>query len=148
MTELVFAGVAAVFALGYAVMLAFKTLSASAGEEAAQEIARAIQEGSVAFLTRMYRRVALVAVVLTFAIAISPLGIPAAVAFVVGAIASAVTGISGMYIAVRTNVRVAHAAGKGLPEAFSLAYKGGAVTGFAVVGLALMVLVFIATDPS
>lgn len=144
MTELTFAGVAAVFSLGYAVMLAFKTLAAPAGDEKAQEIAGAIQEGSVAFLTSQYRKVAIVAVALTLVIALSPLGMPAAIAFLVGAIASAVAGIAGMYIAVRANVRVADAAGKGLPKAFSLAFKGGAVTGFAVVGLALISLVFIA----
>ena len=144
MTELTFAGVAAVFSLGYAVMLAFKTLAAPAGDEKAQEIAGAIQEGSVAFLTSQYRKVAVVAIALTLLIALSPLGMPAAIAFLVGAVASAVAGIAGMYIAVRANVRVADAAGKGLPKAFSLAFKGGAVTGFAVVGLALISLVFIA----
>jgi len=145
MSPLILAGVAAAISIGYAVALAFRTLSASAGSEDAQQIAAAIQEGSVAFLTRQYRKVSIVAAILTLIIGASPLGWPAAFGFITGAVASAVAGVAGMYIAVRANVRVAHAAGSGLPAAFSLAYRGGAVTGFAVVGLALAAIVFIAS---
>lgn len=143
MSDLVLIIVAAAISLGYAVALAFRTLSASPGEEKAQEIARAIQEGSVAFLTRQYRKIATVAVVLAAVMTITPLGVSAAVSFLIGATASGLAGIAGMYIAVRANVRVANAAGKGLPQAFALAYKGGAVTGFAVTGLALASLALI-----
>lgn len=143
--ELTLIGVAAAFSIAYAVGLAFKTLSAPAGGDKAQEIAGAIQEGSVAFLTQQYKKIGIVAGILTIVIGISPLGFSAAVGFLVGAVASGAAGIAGMYIAVRANVRVAEAAASGLKPAFSLAYKGGAVTGFAVTGLALLSLVFIAS---
>ncbi|OGZ60665.1 MAG: sodium-translocating pyrophosphatase [Candidatus Spechtbacteria bacterium RIFCSPLOWO2_01_FULL_43_12] len=135
--------IAAVFSLFYAGILASRVLSAPKGSDKMQSIAKAIQEGSSAFLTKQYKTVAIVAVFLAFAIAVSPLGINAAIAFVVGATASALAGVFGMLIAVRANVRVADAAHKGLSPAFELAFKGGAVTGFAVVGLALLSLVFI-----
>ncbi|MCH7605094.1 sodium-translocating pyrophosphatase, partial [Patescibacteria group bacterium] len=62
------------------------------------------------------------------------------IGFLVGAIASALAGFLGMMVAVRANVRVAEGAKTGFKSAFSLAYKGGAVTGFFVVGLALLVV--------
>ena len=124
--------IAAVFSLFYAGILASRVLSAPKGSDKMQSIAKAIQEGSSAFLTKQYKTVAIVAVFLAFAIAVSPLGINAAIAFVVGATASALAGVFGMLIAVRANVRVADAAHKGLSPAFELAFKGGAVTGFLV----------------
>ena len=135
--------IAAVFSLFYSGILASRVLSASKGSDAMQSIAKAIQEGSSAFLTKQYKTVFVVAAFLAFAIAVSPLGINAAIAFIIGATASALAGIFGMLIAVRANVRVADAAHKGLSPAFELAFKGGAVTGFAVVGLALLSLVLI-----
>ena len=128
----------------YAAFLALRILKEKTGTERMQEIAKAIQEGSVAFLTRQYRAVSIVALILTVGIWFSPLGMGAAVGFLVGAIASALAGIFGMLIAVRANVRVAHKASSGLSGAFNLAFKGGAVTGFAVVGLALASIVLIA----
>ncbi|MEX2144858.1 MAG: sodium-translocating pyrophosphatase [Candidatus Spechtbacterales bacterium] len=134
---------ASAFSLFYAGALASKVLSESKGSDAMQSIAKAIQEGSSAFLTKQYKTVAVVAVFLAIAIAVSPLGISAAIAFVIGATASALAGVFGMLIAVRANVRVAHSASRGLSPAFELAFKGGAVTGFAVVGLALFSLALI-----
>ncbi|MDX1535174.1 MAG: sodium-translocating pyrophosphatase [Candidatus Spechtbacterales bacterium] len=135
---------AAFASLGYAAILASKILSSSAGTEKMQEIAKAIQEGSAAFLSRQYQAVSVVALVLAIGIALAPpLGFEAAIGFLVGAIASALAGVFGMLIAVRANVRVADKASKGLAPAFNLAFRGGAVTGFAVVGLALISIVSI-----
>ena len=106
------------------------------GSEKMREIASAIQVGAAAYLQRQYMVVAVVAVAMGVFIYFL-LGQNSAVGFLVGAFLSALAGFIGMSVAVRANVRVAEEAKHGLREAFSLAYKGGAVTGFFVVGLAL-----------
>ena len=120
----------------YGLFLIVNVLKASAGDERMQEIAKAIQEGAGAYLKRQYLVVVGVALVLAAAIYFGLSG-STAVGFLIGAFLSALAGFIGMSVSVRANVRVAEAAKSGLAPAFNLAYKGGAVTGFVVVGLAL-----------
>ncbi len=101
------------------------------------EIADAISAGASAFLKRQYIVVLLIGVVI-LAILYFTFGLLTATGFGIGAIFSAVAGIVGMSIAVRSNIRTAQAAKSGLSKAFSLAFSGGAVTGFMVCGLALI----------
>jgi len=126
----------AVAATLYGIILSFLILRLPTGNDKMREIATAIQEGAVAYLTRQYMVVALVALVVAALIYafISP---NSAVGFIVGALFSAIAGLVGMLIAVRANIRCAEGARKGLATAFDIAFKGGAVTGFLVVGLAL-----------
>ncbi len=131
---IIWAGVVA--ALLYGLWLIVDIMRQGAGDERMQEIASAIQEGAAAYLKRQYLVVAAVAIILA-AILYYVLGQNTAVGFLIGAVLSALAGFIGMSVAVRTNVRVAEAAKEGLSRAFLLAYKGGAVTGFLVVGLAL-----------
>lgn len=130
---------AGIVSIVYAGFLAWLVLRAPKGDSAMQEIAKAIQEGALAFLKRQYQTITIVAlaiaIVLWFVFGDNPW---IAVGFLTGAVASAAAGILGMVVAVRANVRVAQASKTGLSEAFSLAFKGGAVTGFFVVGLALL----------
>ena len=130
---------ASLAAIGYAAFLAWQVLKAPKGDEKMQEISKAIQEGASAYLKRQYRTVAIVAVPIFFVLLFLFSGNPwVSIGFLVGAVTSALAGFLGMMVAVRANVRVAEGAKTGFKSAFSLAYKGGAVTGFFVVGLALL----------
>ena len=104
-----------------------------------REIQRAIQEGASAYLTRQNKTVFWVGLAAVLVLWYW-LGPTLATGFVVGAVASAFAGYIGMMVAVRANVRVTEEAKHGLARAFGLAFKGGAVTGFFVVGLALLSL--------
>lgn len=123
-------------ALFYGLILSLWILRLPSGDEKMKEIAAAIQEGASAYLFRQYTVVGIVAVALA-ALLFFAFGVFSAIGFLIGAIFSALAGFIGMNVAVRANVRCAEAAKKGLSEAFNVAYRGGAVTGFLVVGLAL-----------
>ena len=101
-------------------------------------IQKAIQEGASAYLKRQNRTVFFVEIAVL--ILWKWLGFSIAAGFVVGAVSSALAGYIGMMVAVRANSRVAEEAKHGLARAFSVGFKGGAVTGFFVVGLALLSL--------
>ena len=103
------------------------------------EIAEAIREGSQAFLRREFQAIFWVGLIIAFVLWFG-LGWMIAVGFTVGAIASALAAYIGMQTAVLANSRVAERARTGLTGAFLLAFRGGAVTGFLVVGLGLFVV--------
>ncbi|MBI4050601.1 MAG: sodium-translocating pyrophosphatase [Candidatus Doudnabacteria bacterium] len=132
-----FAIISALIALLYGVILVLVINKKPQGDEKMRQIAAAIQEGAKAYLKRQYQTVAVVAVILFAAIWLLFDAITA-MAFLLGAVASALAGFVGMSVAVRANVRTAEAAKRGLTPALSLAFKGGSVTGFLVVGLALL----------
>jgi len=128
---------AAVLSILYGAFLAYQVLKQPKGDTKMNEIADAISEGASAYMKRQYSVVAVIGVVI-FAILYFALGTYSALGFAAGAILSAVAGVAGMAVAVRSNIRTAQAAKTGLPSAFSLAFKGGAVTGLLVAGLALL----------
>ncbi len=136
---LLFALGASVISILYGVYLIKWILSKDEGNEKMKEIASAIQEGAKAYLNRQYKTIFLVAVVV-FGVLLFTLGVNTAFGFLIGAAASALAGYIGMNISVRANVRTTEAAKKGMKEALEVAVKGGAVTGFLVVGLALLVI--------
>ncbi len=111
-----------------------------AGEGKILEIKEAIKEGSRSYLRRQNKTVAIAALIIALILAIA-LGANAAIGFVVGAAASALAGYLGMMTAVDTNSRTTEAARKGLGHAFRVAFLGGSVTGFLVVGLGLLAVV-------
>ncbi|MFH0955770.1 MAG: sodium-translocating pyrophosphatase [Candidatus Falkowbacteria bacterium] len=129
----------AALAIIYGAILIKLVLRLPAGNEKMQFIAKAIQEGAKAYLNRQYKTIAAVAAVIFLIIGFIPkLGWTMALAFLLGAFLSALTGYIGMNISVRANVRTAEAARGGLAKALSVAVQGGNVTGMLVVGLALL----------
>ncbi|MFA5754074.1 MAG: sodium-translocating pyrophosphatase [Patescibacteria group bacterium] len=129
----------ALVAIIYGALVIASILRLPEGNDKMKEIARAIQAGAKAFLNRQYRSVAIVAVVLFLIIGFVPaLGWTTALAFIIGAALSALTGYIGMFVSVRANVRTTEAARGGLKKALNVAVKGGSVTGLLVVGLALL----------
>ncbi len=127
----------AILAIIYGILVGASILRLPGGNEKMKEIASAIQAGAKAFLNRQYKTVAFVAIILFLVIGFL-LNWPTAIAFLLGAILSGLTGYIGMYVSVRANVRTTEAARKGLPKAMRVAVKGGSVTGMLVVGLALL----------
>jgi len=130
----IFAGI---LSIGYSLLLIFKVLSYPQGDNKMNEIADAINVGANAYIKRQYKIIAIIGLFI-FIILNFVFGLTTALGFAIGAIFSAVAGIIGMSVAVRSNIRCAQAAKKGLPQAFSLAFSGGSVTGLMVAGLALL----------
>ena len=138
-------GLAAVL---FAAYLASYVLRKDTGTPAMQKVADAIFKGALAFLYRQYRTIAFLAI---FAAAIVALVLGligqgdrvslawhTAVAFLIGALCSGISGYIGMYVAVKSNSRTASAATRSLGEALMVSLRGGAVSGFLVVSLSLL----------
>ena len=126
-------------ALLYGVYLIKRVLALPEGNERMKEIAAAIQVGAKAYLNRQYKTIAAVAIIIFLVIGLVPsLGWVTAIAFLVGAVLSALAGYIGMNVSVRANVRTAEAARGGLASGLKVAVQGGMVTGMFVVGLALI----------
>jgi K(+)-stimulated pyrophosphate-energized sodium pump len=148
--------VAGIVAVAFALYLARDVLSRDKGTQAMQDVGDTIREGADAFVKRQYTTIGLLAllgaVVIGLVIGVvetrdvadvpdlagAPIGIMTAFAFLVGAACSMASGILGMFISVRSNVRTAAAARRSLVEAVQVAMRGGAVSGFLVVALSLL----------
>jgi K(+)-stimulated pyrophosphate-energized sodium pump len=129
--------VCAVVAVAYGLVTTRSLLALSPGNETMQRLSAAVQEGASAYLRRQYTTIAAVGVVLFIAL-IFLQDIEVAIGFLIGGLASASAGFIGMNVSVRSNARVAEAARGGIGPALDVAFRGGAVTGLLVVGLALL----------
>ena len=128
--------VCAAGAVVYGVLTARSLLALSPGNAQMRSISAAVQEGASAYLNRQYTIIAGVGVIL-FIVLIPVQNIRVAIGFAIGGLLSAATGYIGMNVSVRANARVAESARGGVSPALSVAFRGGAVTGLLVVGLAL-----------
>jgi K(+)-stimulated pyrophosphate-energized sodium pump len=145
-------GVVAAVALVMGVMFRQQVLAAGEGTTTMQEIARAVQEGASAYLTRQFRTLAVFVVVAFLLLFLLPASggasvkIGRSVFFVVGAGFSAAIGYLGMSLAVRANLRVAAAAAdpqQGRDPAMRIAFRTGGTVGMATVGLGLLGAAFV-----
>jgi K(+)-stimulated pyrophosphate-energized sodium pump len=127
----------AALAVAYGLVTTRSLLALSPGNETMQRLSAAIQEGASAYLRRQYTTIAVVGVVLFVALLFLQ-DIEVAIGFAIGGLASAAAGFIGMNVSVRANARVAEAARSGIGRALDVAFRGGAVTGMLVVGLALL----------
>jgi len=132
--------------LGVAFLFARSVMGKDAGTAEMQKISNAIRKGAEAFLRRQYSTIVSLAVALAVIIFLgyafgkgdSKLAVRMTVSFVVGAACSLAAGFCGMWVSIRSNIRVASAARKDLNEALKIALRGGAVTGLGVVALSLL----------
>jgi K(+)-stimulated pyrophosphate-energized sodium pump len=124
-------------AIVYGAVTSRALLALSPGNEQMRTISAAVQEGARAYLNRQYTTIAGVGVILF--IALIPIqNLRVAIGFAIGGLLSASAGYIGMNVSVRANARVAEAARSGVARALDVAFRGGAVTGMLVVGLALI----------
>ncbi len=128
--------VCALCAVAYGAVTSRALLALSPGNETMRGLSHAIQEGASAYLNRQYRTIAIVGAVLFIAL-IFLQNVEVAIGFLLGGLLSAAAGYVGMNVSVRSNARVAEAARGGIGPALDVAFRGGAVTGMLVVGLAL-----------
>lgn len=134
-----------IVSLVFAGVLAKKILSQDKGPKAMQDIADAIRQGAQAYLKRQYTTIGMITIIIialilgAYALAGNVnAGIRTAVAFVFGAVFSAIAGYLGMWIAVRANIRTAAAAQKSLNASFQTALRSGLVTGIIIMSLSLL----------
>jgi K(+)-stimulated pyrophosphate-energized sodium pump len=131
--------------IGLAFMWAKRSwvLKQDAGDGKMKEISDYIYEGALAFLKAEYRLLAIFVVIASLALAAISFIVPTThilivVAFIFGAIFSALAGNMGMKIATKTNVRTTQAARTSLPQALKVSFGGGTVMGLGVAGLAVL----------
>jgi len=136
--------------LGFAYYLVTWIKKSEDGSEKMIQIFKAIKEGANAFLKRQYKTIGIISVLLAIlffgAYAFSGkmvLGIQTSLAFLFGAFCSALAGYIGMWIAVRSNIKTAAAAQTSFSKALSVALRGGAVSGIAIVAMSLLGITFL-----
>jgi K(+)-stimulated pyrophosphate-energized sodium pump len=129
--------VCAGLAVAYGLLTTRQLLALSPGNAEMQRISGAVQEGAQAYLNRQYTTIGLAGIVLAIALIFVQDGYVAG-GFVIGGILSGATGYIGMNVSVRANTRVAEAARGGVSPGLDVAFRGGAITGMLVVGLALL----------
>jgi len=146
--------VSILIAIGLAIYLVRDVLRRDTGTVEMRAVSDTIYEGAIAFLRRQYTTIGLLALLTAIIIGalialfdeyvevpnVSSLqfGIETGIAFLLGALLSSVSGVTAMWTAVKSNVRVAAAARRGVGEALTVALRGGAVSGFLVVALSLL----------
>ncbi|MCL1811067.1 MAG: sodium/proton-translocating pyrophosphatase, partial [Methanomassiliicoccaceae archaeon] len=138
--------IAAVIALLFALYFFRNIWSRDKGTPEMQKISNAIETGAMAYLRRQYKTIGIISIILAVVLALAGLvdsfkeylGPMVALAFLIGAGFSILSGYIGMKISVNANIRTASAAGKSLNDAFVCSFRGGAISGIAVSALSLI----------
>ncbi|MHC1680641.1 MAG: sodium-translocating pyrophosphatase [Methanomassiliicoccales archaeon] len=129
--------IAGIIGLLFAGFLTWWVLKKDTGTPEMKAISDAIREGAMAYLARQYKTIAIISVILGVLITVG-INLWTGVAFLLGAFFSALSGYIGMYVSVNSNIRTASAARRSLNEALLTSFRGGAVSGIAVVALSLL----------
>jgi len=137
MDWLIIAPIAGLASIAVAIYLFFYVSKQDSGTPKMQEISTAIREGATAYLNRQNKTLAVFVAVMAIVIGIA-FSYYMALAYVLGSFCTAIAAYFGMSAAVRANVKTSNAARKGLNQAFSVAFFGGAVMGLSIVGMALL----------
>ena len=137
MNPILFSIICGLSSIIYGFLASKSILNSDSGNDKMREISQAIQEGVNAYLNRQYLTISYVGCTI-FILIFYFFNFYVAFGFLLGAILSGLAGYVGMHISVRSNVRTAAAASKGLKEGLSIAFRAGSVTGMLVVGLALL----------
>jgi len=129
--------IAGIIGLLFAGYLTWWILKKDTGTPEMKAISDAIREGAMAYLARQYKTIAIISVILGVLITVG-INLWTGVAFLLGAFFSALSGYIGMYVSVSSNIRTASAARRSLNESLLTSFRGGAVSGIAVVALSLL----------
>jgi len=149
MGVVLFAPIAGLIAVLFALSLVQKINRCNPGNERMQEISKAVQEGAMAFLKREYSFLVFFVIVMFIVLGFARNWVTA-VCFLVGALCSGLAGFAGMRIATRSNARTTQAATEGVNQALKVAFSAGAFMGMCVVGFGLLglgILYAIIKDP-
>src|SRR3984885_11815044 len=138
--------IAGLLGLAFALFLAKSVLAYDTGTPEMRAISNAIREGAEAFMSRQYTTIAALAIVLAVALFVgykfsaftAPLAGKVVISFLIGPVCSGLSGYTGMFVSIRTNIRAASAARSSLGKALKIALHGGAVTGMVVISLSLL----------
>ena len=134
--------ISVVIAVVCALLFARSVFAKDTGTPEMQKIAGAIKTGAMAYLARQYKTIGIISIIIAVVIGLAgfgvdTLGIEVAVAFLIGAGFSILSGFIGMYVSVSSNIRTAAAARNSLNDAFVTSFRGGAISGIAVAALSL-----------
>lgn len=137
--------VAVLIAVLFALYFHKKIMSMDRGTPEMQKISDAIETGAMAYLRRQYKTIGIISVIIAVLLALGGLfestedylGYKVAIAFLIGAGFSILSGYIGMRVSVKANIRTANAARTSLGEAFKCSFRGGAISGIAVSALSL-----------
>ena len=138
------AGAVCVVALIFIVILTKYVFKQETGNDKMQAIALAIKEGAMAFMSRQYKTIAILAIVVSILLGFvtksagSIFNWHTFVSFIAGALCSGIAGFIGMFVAVNANIRAAAGARHSLNRSLTISFRGGAVTGLAVTTLSLL----------
>ncbi|MEA2038092.1 MAG: sodium-translocating pyrophosphatase [Nanoarchaeota archaeon] len=139
-----------VLSLLFALHKGIGVMRKSAGNEKMKELSELIHKGAMTFLSKEYKILAVFALVVAIALYFF-IGSNIAMAFVIGAVFSAVAGNIGMRIATKANARTTEGSKKSINEGLNIAFSSGTVMGLCVVGLGLLgvtLLYLIFGDPN